>query len=71
MIIWNFIEEELLGMKWLNKLIENTLLQLGIDTNGNLGGSICFFIYDMGHESSGTIVESKAEKCYRQGSFRE
>ncbi|MDF9824547.1 uncharacterized membrane protein YraQ (UPF0718 family) [Breznakia sp. PF5-3] len=44
--MWNFIQEQLLGMKWLNDLIGNILVSLGFDIQGQLGGSIQFFIYD-------------------------
>lgn len=46
-MIWNFIQEQILGMKWLNALISGGLEGLGIDVVGKLGGSIQFFIYDV------------------------
>ncbi|MGN0711680.1 MAG: permease [Anaerovoracaceae bacterium] len=46
-MIWNFIQEQILGMKWLNALISGGLEGLGIDVAGKLGGSIQFFIYDV------------------------
>lgn len=45
--IWNFIQNEILGMKWLNRLIGGGLDALGVDTGGRVGGSIQFFIYDV------------------------
>ena len=45
--MWNFIQNQILGMKWLNTLIENLLIFLGVDTNSRLGGSINFFLYDV------------------------
>lgn len=45
--IWSFFQDEILGMKWLNRLIGSGLELLGIDTNGRVGGSIQFFIYDV------------------------
>ncbi|MCR5807838.1 MAG: permease [Oscillospiraceae bacterium] len=45
--IWDFIQDEILGMKWLNRLIGSLLYAFGIDTSGKLGGSIQFFIYDV------------------------
>lgn len=45
--IWNFIQNEVLGMKWLNRLIDAGLEKAGVDTNGKIGGSIQFFIYDV------------------------
>ena len=37
---------EILGMKWLNRLIDSGLTAAGLDTSGKVGGSIRFFIYD-------------------------
>ena len=44
---WDFLQNEVLGMAWLNRLIGNVLNSLGLDTSGKIGGSIQFFIYDM------------------------
>lgn len=44
--IWDFFQYEVLGMKWLNRLIGNGLTAAGLDTSGKVGGSIQFFIYD-------------------------
>lgn len=43
---WEFIQNQVLGMKWLNSLIGKGLTQLGININARVGGSIQFFIYD-------------------------
>ena len=45
--MWTFIQEQILGMKWLNVLIGNLLNTLGLDTTEKIGGSIQFFIYDV------------------------
>lgn len=45
--IWLFIQNEVLGMKWLNYLIGKGLSSLGIDIRGGIGSSIQFFIYDV------------------------
>lgn len=45
--IWDFFQNEILGMAWLNRLIGSLLNALGLDTNGKIGGSVQFFIYDM------------------------
>lgn len=45
--IWNFFQNEVLGMSWLNKLIQSALNATGLDTNGKIGGSIQFFLYDV------------------------
>lgn len=44
--IWDFIQNEILGMKWLNRLIETVLTACKLDTESRIGGSIQFFIYD-------------------------
>lgn len=44
--VWEFFQNEVLGMKWLSKLIGNALEAMGLDTGQRLGGSIQFFIYD-------------------------
>ena len=43
-MIWDFIQNQILGMKWLNGLVQNLLTLLGIDVTSRLGGSISFFI---------------------------
>ena len=45
--MWNFIQNQILGMQWLNKVIGNFLIFLGLDIESKLGGSIQFFIYDV------------------------
>ena len=46
-MIWEFIQNQILGMKWLNELIGNALTMMGLDINTRVGGSIQFFIYDV------------------------
>ena len=46
-MIWSFVQDQLLGMKWLNALIGRLLAALSIDTATRLGGSIQFFLYDV------------------------
>ena len=43
----DFIQNQLLGMKWLNTAISNILSSLGIDVASQIGGSLNFFIYDV------------------------
>ena len=43
MHIWEFIQYQLLGMKWLEHLVGTGLSSLGLDLNGRIGGSIHFF----------------------------
>lgn len=45
--IWQFIQDQVLGMKWLNGLIGRGLSMLGLDVGGRVGGSIQFFLYDV------------------------
>ena len=45
--IWQFIQEQILGMKWLNEVIGFGLSALGFDVSGRIGGSIQFFLYDV------------------------
>lgn len=45
--VWNFFQNEVLGMAWLNRLIKTILQAFGLDTNEKIGGSIQFFLYDM------------------------
>ena len=45
--MWIFIQDQILGMKWLSVLIGNLLNALGLDATEKLGGTIQFFIYDV------------------------
>lgn len=45
--MWSFIQEEILGMRWLNELVGRALSSLGLDVGSRLGGSLQFFIYDV------------------------
>lgn len=45
--VWDFFQDEVLGMKWLNRLIGSGLEAVGLDTGGKVGGSVQFFIYDV------------------------
>lgn len=47
MEIWQLIQDQILGMKWLNELIGRGLAALGVDLSGRLGGSLQFFLYDV------------------------
>ncbi|WP_303859677.1 permease [Alkalibaculum bacchi] len=44
--IWDFIQNQILGMKWLNEVIGNGLSVLGLDTSNRWIASVQFFIYD-------------------------
>jgi len=45
--IWDFFQNQILGMKWLNSIIGSGLSALGLDVSCRFGGSIQFFIYDV------------------------
>lgn len=44
--IWDFFQNEVLGMNWLNQLIATILNACGLDTTSKIGASVQFFIYD-------------------------
>lgn len=44
--MWDFIQEQVLGMKWLNEVIGRGVSLLGLDTASRWGGSVQFFLYD-------------------------
>ena len=43
---WDFFQNEVLGMKWLNRLVGSVVEACGLDAASRVGGSIQFFIYD-------------------------
>lgn len=45
--VGGFLQNQVLAMKWLNKLIGDFLSMLGLDISGRLGGSVQFFLYDV------------------------
>lgn len=45
--IGGFLQDQLLGMKWLAALCEQFLKLLGVDTTSRFGGSLQFFLYDV------------------------
>lgn len=44
---WQFIQDQILGMKWLEALIGRGLEALGVDLSARWGGSLHFFCYDV------------------------
>ena len=42
----DFIQNQVLGMRWLSKAIGSGLTSLGLDPSSKIGGSIQFFLYD-------------------------
>lgn len=45
--VLDFLQTEILGMAWLNRLVASLLTAIGLDINNPWGGSIHFFIYDV------------------------
>ena len=46
-MVWPFIQNQVLGMQWLNALIGGILTAVGLDTQTRVGGSMQFFLYDV------------------------
>ncbi|MDL2217789.1 permease [Christensenellaceae bacterium OttesenSCG-928-M15] len=46
-VVWDFFQNQILGMRWLNELIGSLLSAFGLDITTRLGGSVQFFIYDV------------------------
>ena len=44
--MWDFIQNEILGMHWLNRLIGSIVEVVGLDPSSRIGGSVQFFFYD-------------------------
>lgn len=44
--MWTFIQEQILGMHWLNELVGRLLSALGMDLGSRWVGSLRFFLYD-------------------------
>lgn len=45
--VWKFIQDQILGMKWLNEMIGRGLNAVGLNVGERLGGNIQFFLYDV------------------------
>ncbi len=45
-VIGDFIQDEILGMKWLDRGIASLLSLAGLDPEERIGGSVRFFLYD-------------------------
>ena len=46
-MMWLFIQNQILGMQWLNGLVADGLIWAGVDIESRLGGSLQFFLYDV------------------------
>lgn len=47
MEIWLFVQNQILGMKWLHEWIGKLLVRFGIRIETKLGGSLQFYLYDV------------------------
>ena len=45
--MWKFIQDELLGMNWLERLLGRGLLAANVDIDSRIGGTLHFFLYDV------------------------
>lgn len=45
-LFWDFFQNQILSMKWLNEVIGSGLSAVGLDLEGRPGASIQFFLYD-------------------------
>ena len=43
----SFIQNQILGMQWLNTLIGKIISAAGLDIESRFGGSLHFFLYDV------------------------
>jgi len=46
-MIGNFIQNQILGMNWLNEIIGSLLSVIGLNTSSQISGSVQFFLYDV------------------------
>ena len=60
--MWRLIQEQILGMKWLNEGVGKLLSLIGIDMTTRLGGAFQFFFY---RTSLSTHVHSSSSKVLR------
>lgn len=45
--MWKFIQDELLGMHWLERLLGRGLIAADVDIDSRVGGTLHFFLYDV------------------------
>ena len=45
--VWDFFQNQILAMRWLNDLIGRGLTAAGLDLSNRWAGSLQFFIYDV------------------------
>ena len=44
---WDFFQNQILGMKWLNQAVGDGLQAMGLDLTNRWVGSLQFFVYDV------------------------
>ena len=44
--MWEFIQNQIFGMKWLHELLSKLIIASGLDTSTRIGDSLVFFLYD-------------------------
>lgn len=42
--MWLFIQNQILGMQWLNEVVAAILQYVGVDVQSRIGGSLQFFL---------------------------
>ena len=45
--MWLFIQNQVLGMQWLNEVVAAILQYAGVDVQSRVGGSLQFFFFDV------------------------
>ena len=45
--MWDFIQNEILGMKWLYELILRGVAAAGLSVESKIGGAVAFFLFDI------------------------
>ena len=45
--MWDFFQNEILGMKWLYALIRRGVEAVGLSVGSKLGGAVAFFLFDI------------------------
>ena len=63
---WDFFQNEILGMKWLNRLIGSIVEACGLDPASKVGGSIQFFFYDVIKIMVGFVQKINSSETYNK-----
>ena len=45
--MWDFFQNEILGMKWLHELIRRGVAAVGLSVESKIGGAVAFFLFDI------------------------